>query len=71
MFAAEVERAPGAPSNPVIHVGGPARELMRALTLRFFRHIHTRRRAYTINVKGKRLWSLRESSRPAISASSV
>lgn len=55
MVSAEVERAPGAPPNPVIHVGGAARELMRALTLRFFRHIHTRRRAYTINVKGKRL----------------
>lgn len=40
---------------PVKHVGGPARELMRALTLRFFRHIHTRRHAYTINVMGKRL----------------
>lgn len=54
MSTSTAELAPGDPA-PVIHVGGPARELMRALTLRFFRYIHTRRAAYTINVMGKRL----------------
>jgi HemK-related putative methylase len=34
-------------------VGNPARELMRLMTLRFFRYIHSRSKPYRINVGGK------------------
>lgn len=37
----------------LIHVGNPARELMRKLTLGVFRYIHSRSRSYEIAVAGK------------------
>jgi len=40
---------------PTIHVGSGMRELMRALTLRFFKFIHTRRHPYVIRIRDKLL----------------
>lgn len=36
------------------HIGNPAREIMRKMTLRFFRYIHSRKKSYEIKLEDKR-----------------
>lgn len=53
VMASSIASIPHSAPVPVIHVGNPARELMRKLTRVFFRYIHTRDMCYSIHVGGK------------------